>query len=131
MKLSGKNIIITGGASGIGHALAVRFRAEGAAGITVADLQEDKLAEVAREVDGLAVPCDVSKESEIQNLVARAEAAHGPVDVFCSNAGLVRYGWEEAPDEIWEANWRIQVMRMSTPCAPSCPACWNAVRVIW
>jgi NAD(P)-dependent dehydrogenase (short-subunit alcohol dehydrogenase family) len=110
MKLSGKNIIITGGASGIGHALAVRFRAEGAAGITVADLQEDKLAEVAREVDGLAVPCDVSKESEIQNLVARAEAAHGPVDVFCSNAGLVRYGWEEAPDEIWEANWRIHVM---------------------
>jgi len=110
MKLSGKNIIITGGASGIGHALAVRFRAEGAAGITIADLQEDKLAEVAREVDGLAVPCDVSKESEIQNLVARAEAAHGPVDVFCSNAGLVRYGWEEAPDEIWEANWRIHVM---------------------
>jgi len=110
MKLSGKNIIITGGASGIGHALAVRFRAEGAAGITVADLQEDKLAEVAREVDGLAVPCDVSKESEIQNLVARAKAAHGPVDVFCSNAGLVRYGWEEAPDEIWEANWRIHVM---------------------
>jgi NAD(P)-dependent dehydrogenase (short-subunit alcohol dehydrogenase family) len=50
MKLSGKNIIITGGASGIGHALAVRFRAEGAAGITVADLQEDKLADVAREV---------------------------------------------------------------------------------
>jgi len=110
MKLSGKNIIITGGASGIGHALAVRFRAEGAAGITVADLQEDKLAEVAREVDGLAVPCDVSKEADIQNLVARAEAAQGPVDVFCSNAGLVRYGWEEAPDEIWEANWQVHVM---------------------
>ena len=110
MKLSGKNIIITGGASGIGHALAVRFRAEGAAGITVADLQEDKLADVAREVDGLAVACDVSKEADIQNLVARATAAHGPVDVFCSNAGLVRYGWEEAPDEIWEVNWRVHVM---------------------
>ena len=110
MKLSGKNIIITGGASGIGRALAVRFRAEGAAGITVADLQADKLAEVAREVGGLAVTCDVSKEADIQNLVARVEAAHGPVDVFCSNAGLVRYGWEEAPDEIWEANWRVHVM---------------------
>jgi NAD(P)-dependent dehydrogenase (short-subunit alcohol dehydrogenase family) len=110
MKLSGKNIIITGGASGIGHALAVRFRAAGAAGITVADLQKDKLADVAREVDGLSVPCDVSNEADIQNLVTKSEEAHGPVDVFCSNAGLVRYGWEEAPDEIWEANWRVHVM---------------------
>ena len=110
MKLSGKNIIITGGASGIGRALAVRFWAEGAASITVGDLQVDKLAEVAREVDGLAVPCDVSKESDIQNLVAQAEAAHGPTDVFCSNAGLGRYGWEEAPDEIWDTNWRVHVM---------------------
>ncbi|MDA1310720.1 MAG: SDR family NAD(P)-dependent oxidoreductase [Proteobacteria bacterium] len=110
MKLSGKNIIITGGASGIGHALALRFKAEGAATITVADLQADKLTEVAREVGGLAVPCDVSKEADIQNLVALAEAAHGPTDVFCSNAGLVRYGWEEAPDEIWDTNWRVHVM---------------------
>lgn len=110
MKLTNKNIVITGGASGIGHELARRFRAEGAAGITVADLQEDKLAAVAEEVGGLAVPSDVSKEADIQNLVARAEAAHGPVDVFCSNAGLVRYGWEEAPDEIWQTNWQVHVM---------------------
>jgi NAD(P)-dependent dehydrogenase (short-subunit alcohol dehydrogenase family) len=110
MKLKGKNIIITGGASGIGHALAVRFRAEGAASITVGDLQADKLAEVAREVDGLAVPCDVSKEADIQNLVAQAEATHGPTDVFCSNAGLVHYGWEEAADEIWDTNWQVHVM---------------------
>ncbi|GLQ06463.1 SDR family oxidoreductase [Sneathiella chinensis] len=110
MKVAGKNIVITGGASGIGKALAERFRAEGAAGITVADLQEDLLKEVAASIDGLAVRCDVSKEADIQNLVAQAEQAYGPIDIFVSNAGIARYGWEETPDEIWQMNWDIHVM---------------------
>ncbi|WP_169544861.1 SDR family oxidoreductase [Sneathiella aquimaris] len=110
MKAAGKNIVITGGASGIGKALAERFHAEGAAGITVADLTEDTLEEVAKSVNGLAVKCDVSKETDIQNLVAKAEEAFGPIDIFVSNAGIARYGWEETSDEIWDLNWRIHVM---------------------
>ncbi len=110
MKVAGKNVVITGGASGIGKALAERFRAEGAAGITVADLTEGALNDVAKDVDGLAVVCDVSKEEDIQNLVAKAEEAYGPIDIFVSNAGLARYGWEESPDEIWDLNWRVHVM---------------------
>ncbi len=110
MKVEGKNVVITGGASGIGRELARRFRAEGAAGIVVADLQADLLAEVAAEVDGLGVPCNVAQEAEIQNLVAKAEAAYGDIDVFCSNAGLARYGWEESPDEVWQLNWDVHVM---------------------
>ena len=110
MKVAGKNIVITGGASGIGKALAERFRAEGAAGITVADLTADTLEEVAKSIDGLAVPCDVSKEADIQTLVKKAEDAYGPIDIFVSNAGIARYGWEETPDEIWDQNWRIHVM---------------------
>lgn len=110
MNIEDRNIIITGGASGIGHELARRFRSKGAAGITVADIQADLLSTVADEVDGLAVVCDVSKEDQIQALVAKAEAAHGPVDIFCSNAGVIRYGWEEAPDTDWQLNWDIHVM---------------------
>ena len=110
MQLSGKNVIITGAASGIGLALARRFRAEGAAGIALADIQQDLLTAAASEVGGLAVACDVSKESDIQTLVAAAEAAQGPADVFCSNAGLARYGWEETPDDDWDLNWRVHVM---------------------
>jgi NAD(P)-dependent dehydrogenase (short-subunit alcohol dehydrogenase family) len=110
MKIAGKNIVITGGASGIGKALAERFHAEGAKGITVADLQEGPLQEVAKSVNGLAVPTNVAKESEIQNLVAKAEEAFGPIDIFVSNAGLARYGWEETPDEIWQLNWDVHVM---------------------
>lgn len=110
MDIKDRNIIITGGASGIGHELARRFRAEGAGGITVADIQADLLDKVADEVDGLAVPCDVCREDQIQALVQTAEAAHGPVDIFCSNAGLIRYGFEDAPDEDWQINWDIHVM---------------------
>ncbi len=110
MKIADKNIVITGGASGIGKALAERFHAEGAKGITVADLQEGPLKEVAASVNGIAVPCDVTKEADIQNVVAKAEAAFGPIDIFVSNAGIARYGWEESSDELWQLNWDIHVM---------------------
>ncbi len=110
MKLADKVAVVTGGASGIGAAMARRFKAEGAKGIVVADLQEDLLAAVAEEVGGLAVRCDVAIESEIQNLVAVTEAAYGPIDVFCSNAGIARLGGEEAPDAEWQLNWDVHVM---------------------
>jgi NAD(P)-dependent dehydrogenase (short-subunit alcohol dehydrogenase family) len=110
VKLADKVAVVTGGASGIGAAMARRFKAEGAKGIVVADLQEDLLAAVAEEVGGLAVRCDVAIESEIQNLVAVTEAAYGPIDVFCSNAGIARLGGEEAPDAEWQLNWDVHVM---------------------
>jgi NAD(P)-dependent dehydrogenase (short-subunit alcohol dehydrogenase family) len=110
VKLADKVAVVTGGASGIGAAMARRFKAGGAKGIVVADLQEDLLAAVAEEVGGLAVRCDVANESEIQNLVAVTEAAYGPIDVFCSNAGIARLGGEEAPDAEWQLNWDVHVM---------------------
>lgn len=110
MKIKDKNIVITGGASGIGKALAERFHAEGAKGITVADLQEGPLKEVAASVNGIAVTCDVTSESDILNVIAKAEAAFGAIDIFVSNAGIARYGWEESSDDIWNLNWNIHVM---------------------
>ena len=70
MELTGKNVVITGGGSGIGRELARRFRAEGASGICVADLQADAVATVAEEVGGLGVPCDVADENAVKALVA-------------------------------------------------------------
>ena len=110
MKLKDKVVVITGGATGIGAALARRFHAEGAKAIAVAGFQEDLLKQVAAEVDGLAVPCDVSRESEIQDLISKVDEAFGPIDVFCSNAGIARMGDEDAPDEEWQLNWEVHVM---------------------
>ena len=110
MKIEGKSVVVTGGASGIGLALARRFKAEGARGIAVADLQEDALLDAAGEIDALAVPCDVTVEADIKRLVAAAEDAFGPIDVFVSNAGIARMGGVDAPDEEWRQNWDIHVM---------------------
>jgi NAD(P)-dependent dehydrogenase (short-subunit alcohol dehydrogenase family) len=110
MKLKDKIAVITGGASGIGAALARRFHAEGAKAIAVADVQKDLLAEVAAEVGGLAVPCNVAIEGDIQNLVREVEDKLGPIDVFCSNAGIARLGDEDVPNDEWQLNWDIHVM---------------------
>ena len=110
MDLKGKVAVVTGAASGIGRAAALRFAAEGAAGVVLADLNADALKAVASEVKGLAVPCDVSREADIKRLVSEAERKYHRIDVFFSNAGIVVRGGLETPDEVWERNWKIHVM---------------------
>jgi NAD(P)-dependent dehydrogenase (short-subunit alcohol dehydrogenase family) len=110
MDLNGKIAVVTGAASGIGRATALRFAREGAAGIVLADLNADGLKPVAEATGGLAVTCDVSREADIQRLVAEAEARYGRIDVFFSNAGIAVRGGVDAPDEVWERHWKIHVM---------------------
>jgi len=105
-----KVCVVTGGASGIGEATARAFAAAGARGVVIADINADKLAAVAREIGALAVPTDVSKESDIKALISAAEAKYGPVDVFFSNAGISRKGQENASDADWDISWRVHVM---------------------
>ncbi len=92
MRIEGKVCVITGGASGIGKALAERFHAEGARGIVVADMQEAPLKEVAASVGGLAVVTDVAKEADIQALVKAAEHAYGHIDGFVTTPGIALMG---------------------------------------
>ena len=110
MKIEGKVVVVTGAASGIGRALARRFAREGAKGIAVADVQSDSLQAVADEIGGHAVRCDVTDERALTALVAAAEERFGPIDVFCSNAGIAVEGGEDAPDEEWRLNWELHVM---------------------
>jgi NAD(P)-dependent dehydrogenase (short-subunit alcohol dehydrogenase family) len=110
MKLAGKHAVITGGASGIGAALARRFAAEGARGVVIADVQDDALAAVAQDVGGAAIRCDVSKESDVQALVDAAEQRYGPIDLFCSNAGIVLPGGEDSPDRDWDRALGVNVL---------------------
>lgn len=110
MNLDGKIVVVTGAASGIGRAAALRFARAGAAGVVVADLNAEGLKPVAEATRGLAVACDVSKEEDVKRLVREAEARYGRIDVFFSNAGIIARGGLEAPDEVWERHWKIHVM---------------------
>lgn len=107
MEIKGKVAVITGAASGIGRAAALRFKKEGAAGLVLGDLGFKKIESTP---EGIAVPCDVSKESDIRNLVREAETRYGRVDVYFSNAGIFQAGGIDAPDADWERNWKIHVM---------------------
>ncbi|HEY2894117.1 MAG TPA: SDR family NAD(P)-dependent oxidoreductase, partial [Pirellulales bacterium] len=110
MQLKGQHAIVTGGAHGIGRALAERFAAEGARGVVVADLDIEAAREVAARVNGLAVQVDVSAEKDIQRLVAAATERFGPVDLFCSNAGIATGGGPDAPDRDWQRIWEVNLM---------------------
>src|SRR5438874_8214262 len=111
MELADRHVVITGAGSGIGRALALRFAAEGSRAVVVADLDEPAVASVADEIGGLAIRTDVSNEAEIQALVTQAQDAHGPVDLFCSNAGIPGPGGgPEAPNAEWQRTWEVNVM---------------------
>ena len=112
MELAGKSVIITGGASGIGAALARRMAAEGAR-VVVADLNGADALALAAEIGGVGFSCDVTQETDIQSVVAATEDRFGQVDVFVSNAGLGRgepSHAASASDEVWQLNWDVHVM---------------------
>ncbi|MEY9875866.1 NAD(P)-dependent dehydrogenase (short-subunit alcohol dehydrogenase family) [Streptacidiphilus sp. MAP12-33] len=115
MELKGAVVVITGAAGGIGAALARRFAAEGARGLLLADLDGGKVEDLAQELDRagchtVGVASDVSRESDVRALVDTAEKHLGPVDLFCSNAGIGSGAGIAAPNELWQANWDINVM---------------------
>ena len=110
VEVSGKNIVVTGGANGIGRALCERFAKEGAARITVVDLDEANAAKVAGAVGGQSIRVDVGSRSEIEALVRDVEADGGPIDLFVSNAGIAIPGGPEVDVESWNRIWDINVM---------------------
>ena len=110
MKLADRIIVVTGAASGIGEALAHRFKAEGAKLIVCADRDAEGVERIAHAVGGIAIPVDVSKEDDIQRLIETVETDHGPIDLFCSNAGIGIPGGAEVSNEGWQNIWDINVM---------------------
>jgi NAD(P)-dependent dehydrogenase (short-subunit alcohol dehydrogenase family) len=110
MRVTEKNIVITGAASGIGAALARRFAADGAAGLCLADLDGDAAARVADGLDCRTVVCrtDVGDEAQVRAMV-EAAAELGPIDLMCSNAGIGTGAGLEATAEQWAATWAVNV----------------------
>lgn len=113
MEIRNKVAVVTGAASGIGRAVAMRFAQDGARGVVVADLDLAGAQAVAAEIgaQALAVRCDVSVEADIQALVAAARERFGQVDIYVSNAGILgRPGGFELDDALWDKMWQVHGM---------------------
>ena len=112
MELTGKVVVVTGAARGIGFALAERFVAEGAAGVGIVDLDPADCAAAAARLGARALDlaADVSHEDEVVRVVERTVERFGPIDLFCSNAGIGAAQGIDAPDELWQRIWDVNVM---------------------
>jgi NAD(P)-dependent dehydrogenase (short-subunit alcohol dehydrogenase family) len=111
MKIAGKIVVVTGAASGIGRALAQRFaKQEGAKLVVCSDLNGEGAAKVASAIGGVAFTTNVGKEEDIKRLIDTVEKEHGPIELFCSNAGIGFGGGAEVPNERWQLIWDVNVM---------------------
>ena len=110
MELKDRIVVVTGAASGIGAGLARKFKEEGAKAVVCADLNLAGAETVADEIGGDAVQVNVAREDDIRALVEKVEAEIGPIDLFCSNAGILMAGGAEVPNEDWQRIWDINVM---------------------
>ncbi|MCC5859985.1 MAG: SDR family oxidoreductase [Ectothiorhodospiraceae bacterium] len=110
MEINDKVIIVTGGASGIGRAMAERFVREGARAVVISDLNGDGARQVAEKIGAYPVQTDVASEAQVVALIRDAEARFGPVDLFCANAGIGAGEGLDASDAEWELSWKVNVM---------------------
>jgi 2-hydroxycyclohexanecarboxyl-CoA dehydrogenase len=99
MRLEGKKALVTGGAGGIGAAIARRLAAEGAE-VTVGDLNLEGATKIAGEISGLPIELDVTDLGSAQ---AAVESAGAPIDILVNNAGTDEFGFfTQTTPEQWE-----------------------------
>ncbi|MEP1352950.1 MAG: SDR family NAD(P)-dependent oxidoreductase [Tateyamaria sp.] len=110
MELRDKTIVVTGAANGIGRALCTTFAAQGAKAIVCVDRDASALTSVTNEINGFSFTVDVSHEDEIARMIEDVEDRIGPIDLFCSNAGVYAPGGAEAADDDWQRLWDVNVM---------------------
>lgn len=100
--------VVTGGGSGIGEALSRRLAKHGTK-VAVVDLHGSKAKAVAGSLPGaIAIGADVGVEDEVQAMAKEVTAELGPIDLYCSNAGVAT-GGPLGTDAEWELGWKVHV----------------------
>jgi NAD(P)-dependent dehydrogenase (short-subunit alcohol dehydrogenase family) len=107
--VNGAGVVVTGGGSGIGRALARGLAAAGAR-VVVNDLDADAAAAVAKQTGGHAVPGDAVSARGVRELIGAAREYLGEIDIYCSNAGIAAGTDPDTPDDIWQRSWEVNVL---------------------
>ena len=110
MDIEGKVVVVTGAGAGIGAALAEAAASRNSRAVIVADKNGENATKVAEKINGIPHEVDVSDENQIRNMVATIEHNHGPIDLFCSNAGFVTSAGLEDANERIQKMWEVHVM---------------------
>jgi NAD(P)-dependent dehydrogenase (short-subunit alcohol dehydrogenase family) len=110
MQVEGKIIVVTGAGSGIGRALVQKFTNLKARAVVAVDINLDTAEETAAMYGCVAKAADVSREEDIVRLIEDVESEVGPIDLFCSNAGVAAGASEQSPSEEWQFSWDVNVM---------------------
>jgi len=117
MKLTGKWVLVTGAASGIGLECARAFAKRGA-NLVISDINSAALEQLRGEISAMGVQCfartcDVSQEQSVADFAAAVQQAVGPIDVLVNNAGVAFLGsFEETPLSEWRRIYDINVLGM-------------------
>ncbi|MGD0486886.1 MAG: SDR family NAD(P)-dependent oxidoreductase [Syntrophorhabdales bacterium] len=105
--LSGRTAIVTGGAKGLGRAIAFELAARGAS-VVIADVDGPSANQVVEEIGKKGAPaigvlCDLRKEADVQEMVKKTLSAFSKIDILVNNAGLGKVAplWE-TPTDVWD-----------------------------
>ena len=108
MEIINKVIVVTGGAGGIGLAIAKEFIKESPKIVILVDISFKNFNFKDEKI--LCEECDVTNELSVQNLIDEINLEFGLIDIFCSNAGILSLGSEQTSNEDWSKNWNLHVM---------------------
>ena len=112
MRFEGRSAVVTGGAQGMGRAIAQAFVDEGAH-VLIGDLNAEKVAETAAELDGgsgrvRSIACDVTKADQVKAMMEAAIAHHGKIDHLVNNAGTITmHKVVDLTEEDWDLNMTV------------------------